>query len=116
MNMNSYVRDLIQYSILLKLYHWKTKSYARHIASDQLYKDLIEFTDQIVEYYQGRNPLLHIDHRISLYNITDDKVVAFLTDLHLFISLLSISNKGILNKRDELLGNIDKTLYLFTLK
>ena len=116
MNINIYVRDLLQYSIVLKLYHWKTKSYARHIASDQLYKNINEFMDQLVEYYQGRNPLINInDQRIKLYNVEDDNAIDFLNELNLFIRSLSIPNKGIINKRDELIGFIHQTLYLFTL-
>ena len=117
MDINGIVRKLLQYNILLKLYHWKTKSYARHIASDQLYKHINEFTDQLVEYYQGYNPLIDIDNqRIFIYNINDDNVLQFITNLNKFITLLSIPDKGIIAKRDELIGIIHQTLYLFTLK
>lgn len=116
MNINVIVRNLLQYSILLKLYHWKTKMYVRHVASDQLYKHINEFTDQLVEYYQGRNPLINIDNQcISIYNVNDDNVISFLENLNKFITLISIANKGIIAKRDELIGFVDQALYLFTL-
>ncbi|HET8685520.1 MAG TPA: DUF5856 family protein [Methanosarcina sp.] len=35
------------------LLHWKTKSYAQHVALNDLYEELIERVDAIVEAYQG---------------------------------------------------------------
>lgn len=34
--------------------HWKTKSYAQHVALGSFYEDIIEKADAIAEAYQGR--------------------------------------------------------------
>ena len=35
----------------VKLYHWKTYSYATHEATDKLYKELNEYIDEFIEVY-----------------------------------------------------------------
>lgn len=43
---------------LLHLAHWSTKSYAAHNALSELYDQIIDDIDEIVEVYQGRYGLL----------------------------------------------------------
>jgi hypothetical protein len=43
---------------LVHLAHWKTKSYAEHVALGDLYEELIEGIDKLVEAYQGTFGLL----------------------------------------------------------
>ena len=38
----------------VKLYHWKTNSYAKHSATDALYKDLNKYIDEFVEVMLGK--------------------------------------------------------------
>ena len=33
----------------LKLFHWNTRSYSEHMASDQLYEDLTKKIDRLIE-------------------------------------------------------------------
>lgn len=46
---------------LAHLAHWKTKSYAQHMALGDFYDALIDQIDNIVESYQGAFGLLSID-------------------------------------------------------
>ena len=39
----------------VKLYHWKTYSYATHEATDKLYKELNEYIDEFIEVYLGKD-------------------------------------------------------------
>ena len=40
--------------INLKLYHWQTNSYARHIATDSILTKIDPLIDTFIEIYQGK--------------------------------------------------------------
>jgi len=45
---------------IIKLYHWNTKVYSRHIATDELHKSLSKLTDSYLEKHfceKGRIPV-----------------------------------------------------------
>ena len=106
---------LLQYQVLLKMYHWQTKSYARHKASDELYDRLTDFIDQFVEYGTHTNPLRISKQQLEIYNMTDDNAIYFLQNLYNTIETISSSDKGIKARRDDLIGYIHQTMYLFHL-
>ena len=54
----------------IRLYHWKTKSYSQHKATDQLYEELEEKVDEFVEVMQGK--MIH-PNRVQWMN---DKIKA----------------------------------------
>lgn len=129
------IRNLMQTKDNLQLYHWNTKSYAKHKATDELIRSLAKNIDNFVEVYLGVNPEHQItilsDIKIKLYN--DNQLSGALMDL---LGTLSDLQEGqfqvtqylrgkkkvytitsdLINIRDEIMGNIHKTLYLLTLK
>jgi len=107
----------------LKIYHWQTKLYARHKASCQLIEQLTSMTDKIIETIQGsRNVRLTIPlnfNTIKLNNQTDNSIEELLIYfknwlIEKFPKYLFNKDNDILNMRDELLANVNQTLYLFT--
>ena len=48
----------------VKLYHWRTHSYATHEATDGLYADLNKYVDEFVEVMMGK-----MDNRNKILNI-----------------------------------------------
>jgi hypothetical protein len=128
------IRHLMQIKDNLQLYHWNTKSYAKHKATDQLITLLAKNIDDFVEAYLGVNTEDKIkidDIKIKLY--TDTQLSGALMDLLGMLSSLQegqfsaiqylrgkkkiyIITSDIINIRDEIMGNIHKTLYLLTLK
>ena len=128
------IRHLMQTKDNLQLYHWNTKSYAKHKATDQLITLLAKNIDDFVEAYLGVNTEDKIkidDIKIKLY--TDTQLSGALMDLLGMLSSLQegqfsaiqylrgkkkvyIITTDIINIRDEIMGNIHKTLYLLTLK
>ena len=107
----------------LKIYHWQTKSYAKHKASCELIEKLTNISDKIIETIQGsRNIRLIIPddyNSIKLNNQTDKSIEELLLYfknwlLEKFPKYLVAKDKDIFNLRDELLGNVNQTLYLFT--
>lgn len=111
----------------VKLYHWKTTSFAQHKATDELYAQLNESIDTFVEIMLGKNG--------SRVNLTGTKTIPLLdySDLsdfkkeveqykHYLIGmsnneiLKNGSNTDLLNVRDEILGHLNQFTYLITFK
>jgi DNA-binding ferritin-like protein len=106
----------------VKLYHWKTTSFAEHKATDELYQSLNENIDKFMEIALGKNEsrLKHISMTINAFN--DKNKTAFKSRVYeyrkLLIRLSDTLDKRVdtdlLNIRDEILGDINKFLYLLT--
>jgi hypothetical protein len=117
--------DLITFSFkltnVLKLYHWNTTSYARHIASGTLFDTLILLLDKLVETYQGKYDRISVSTiELSISKLSDSDIVSLLRESITYLSHIEDYTKikkgdtDILNIRDEIIGEINKTLYLFT--
>lgn len=116
------VRVFLEILNVVKLFHWKTKSYAQHKATDELYAKLNEHIDTFVEILLGKDEsrIKTIEKKCNLinYNNTKDfkhKVYEF-RDFLIDISNHFDSSKDsdLLNVRDEILGDINQFLYLLT--
>lgn len=115
------VRIFIETINLVKLYHWKTKSYAQHKATDELYDRLNEHIDKFVEVFLGKSESrIHlVNQRIQLIDANlktfKEKIYefrSFLVDLDRYFS--SKQDTDLLNIRDEILADINQFLYLLT--
>ena len=108
----------------VKLYHWKTHSYAQHKATDDLYSKLNENIDSFVETMLGKNEsrvnLTHVNSiplndysSLTPFKQKIDQYKQFLVQMD--GSIVNISNNSdLFNIRDELLGNLDQFSYLLT--
>jgi hypothetical protein len=108
----------------LKLYHWQTTNYARHIASDTLLTNLLLNIDRFVETYIGRYERPNFeqkDFQITVSEFNDKTVTSLLNFYSNFLKNdvqkhLGKDDTDLLNIRDDMLADINKTLYLFTLQ
>ena len=123
----SIVTMFLQMLNTVKLYHWKTSSYAQHKATDELYANLNTNIDTFVEIMLGKTgsrvnltgqksiPLMDytnltdFERMVEMYkqfmiNMTNDK------------SLNISSNSDLMNVKDEILGNLNQFTYLLTFK
>jgi DNA-binding ferritin-like protein len=119
---------VIKYLSLLntvKIYHWKTHSYATHKATDELYSKLNEDIDKFVEVLLGK-----IGNRIDLTKVKSIPIHDFTSleqmkkEIANFKSYLVgldsnkvmniMSNSDLYNIRDEILGDLNQFLYLLT--
>jgi hypothetical protein len=113
---------LLHVSNQLKIYHWKTFSYARHKASCSLIENLTELTDKIIETIQGSKKIrLYIpdNSTIVLENVNDVSAVELLHNfenwlINIFPQYLTKDETELINLRDELLCHVKQTMYLFT--
>lgn len=107
----------------LKIYHWQTTSYSRHIAADSLVISITAQIDRFMETLQGsRDRRLLITSKsgkIKLKNQGDDNateiLIAFKEWLSNGLSSMIPLDKDLLNIRDEMIGSVNQTLYLFSL-
>jgi DNA-binding ferritin-like protein len=113
--------------MMVKLYHWKTFSYATHKATDDLYTDLNANIDKFIEVLLGKagNRInLMGKKKISLIDLNSpeslrNKINSFknyLVSMTNSPAIRSMSNTDLLNIRDEILGNLNQFLYLMTFK
>ena len=132
------ISQIIQTRDKLQLYHWKTKSFAKHKASDELIKNLTTNMDRFVETYLGshtdEDKNFAINTSIRLQTFNDQQITGCLYGLLDYLRDLSeetqtkttllrgfykksakVVNTDLLNIRDEMMSDIHKTLYLFTL-
>ena len=107
----------------LKFYHWATKDYARHIASDTLVLNITTNLDTIIETLQGseNKRLILPSNKLSFSIENDASMVNELKRfrdwlINKFPKLIKTNNTDLLNIRDTILSDVNKTLYLFTLK
>lgn len=113
------IGTLFRFLMLLKLYHWNTKSFARHKASDKCFEKLLENMDDFIETYigrYGRNIVTQEKNKnIKLELLTDKQMEQELVSLSKYLESLHVKDTDLLNIRDEMLATVKKTRYLFTL-
>jgi hypothetical protein len=108
----------------VKIYHWNTKSYARHKATDQFVSKLDDLTDRFVEVYigrYGRSASLGKDITLDCPALDEKFIIKYLTEAAAWLStklpkMLKPGDTDLLNIRDEILAEVNQTLYLFTLE
>ena len=118
------VHFFLQLRNQLKLYHWQTRVYARHVATDTILVALEKSIDSYVEIYiakYGRPRLSGKNATITLHNLTEAGAVRLVHSAMKYIQgplskRLQASDTDLFNIRDELLADLNQLLYLFTLK
>jgi hypothetical protein len=108
----------------IKLYHWQTTSYARHKATDDVIKELDGHIDSFVEIYTGkygRSRVGTATNTITVRNLGDAAAIRFVKESLAYLAgpltkSLSPRDTDLTNIRDEMMGNLNQLLYLFTLK
>jgi DNA-binding ferritin-like protein len=113
--------------LLIKLYHWKTHSYATHKATDELYSKFNENMDKFIEVLLGKSGVridLMNKKQISLCDLNNQTQLigkinsfkAYLVNLTNNKAMKIMTNTDLLNIRDEMLGDMNQFLYLLSFK
>ncbi len=125
--MKSTKEELVNYFLELlmtiKVYHWKTKSYAEHKATDELYSSLNENIDKFVEIMLGKYKMRLVMKGKSI-KFTDPSTKAgtkkiinsykILLEKHMNKYIIVSKDTDLINIRDEILGSLNQFLYLLT--
>jgi DNA-binding ferritin-like protein len=116
------VKIFLEVLNMVKLYHWKTRSYSQHKATDELYDNLNKHIDSFIEVLLGKEErrIKMLEKRIDLIdpsNTRDFKTRIydyreFLIDINLFFD--DKKDTDLLSIRDEILVDINQFLYLMT--
>jgi DNA-binding ferritin-like protein len=121
-NNSHIVKVMLELLNMVKLYHWKTRSFAQHKATDELYAKLNENIDSFVEVLLGKSEsrINMVSKQIDLLdesNTTEFKQRIyeyrnFLVEIDLYFD--PSHDTDLLNIRDEILADINQFLYLMT--
>jgi hypothetical protein len=107
----------------IKLYHWQTRVYARHIATDKTLEKLEKSIDSYVEIYIGKYGRQKINGKnasIILHNLSEAGASRMINAAIKYLQgpmtkTLQPSDTDLMNIRDEITGDLNQLLYLFTL-
>jgi hypothetical protein len=105
----------------IKLYHWQTKQFARHKATDDLTAALDLNIDAFVESYMGRYGRPTVSGGIKLHNFSEAAAKSFVAKETKYLETelprkIGKNDTDLLNLRDTILGDLTKVSYLFTLQ
>jgi Family of unknown function (DUF5856) len=117
------VRFFLEILNTIKIYHWKTKKYAEHKATDELYEKLGDHIDRFIEILMGKDGsrINILEKNIEIFDANSssdfkDKIYEY---RDFFINMDKYfhakSDSDLLSIRDEILGDINQFLYLLTL-
>ena len=103
----------------VKVYHWNTRSYAEHKATDELYAKLNEHVDSFVEVMLGKrgDRLPHLRGKVPV--VTKD-VADFKSCIFAYRHFLKglgrcfSQDSDLMSIRDDILGDLNQFLYLMT--
>lgn len=121
------VSMFLQILNVIKLFHWKTTDYAVHKATDELHSSLSDRIDAFVEQLMGAlNTRINIDKSsVMAYNCSDlndllKHIKAFKIYLTNYMAITGIPpntqyHLDLATLRDEMIGIVDKFLYLSSL-
>ena len=121
---SDHIHFFLQLRNQIKLYHWQTHIYARHIATDNVLKALEKLIDSFVEIYigkYGRPRITGKNAELTLHNLSEPGMVRVINAAIKYLqgtltkSLKSAADSDLINIRDEMIGELNQLLYLFTL-
>jgi len=114
---------LLQFQDNIKLYHFQTKRYGAHVASDKLHAALILLNDKFLESYQGvYGRIPPIDNTITIRTLGDREIISyskrFIAQLYKSTRILCkrAKNSALCNILDEIIAEVEKFVYLLTFK
>jgi hypothetical protein len=107
----------------IKLYHWKTRSFAQHKATDELHERVEEHVDKFVEVMLGKKKddrvkMIQKCLRIFDFSKKSDFRNQIIEYREFLIRMSQFLDKerdtDLLNIRDEIVGDINQFLYLLS--
>jgi hypothetical protein len=118
------VHFFLQLREQIKLYHWQTRIYSRHIATDNVLEKLDKAIDSYVEIYMGKYGRPRVSGKnasITLHNLTEAGATRLVNAAIKYLQgpltkTLKPIDTDLMNVRDEIVADLNQLLYLFTLK
>jgi len=114
-NSTSIVFTFLEFINVVKLYHWNTRSYSEHKATDELHDSLSKHIDKFVEVMLGNKRLPNINKKITLFNTNHPNFVKKVNEFKSFLLKMN-TTPDLMNIRDEILADINQFIYLLSQK
>lgn len=118
------VTKLLTYQNQVKIQHWQTTSYSEHKSLGDLYDSLSDSIDEFIETFMGKygRIISQTNFNLVLENYKNLGPMSLMNDMENYLvnelptMLDSKKDTDLLNIRDEILGSVNKTKYLLTLR
>jgi len=99
----------------VRVYHWTTNNYNQHIVTGELYEKLDKLFDKFIETYLGERKIKYSPITIQ---VKDNDIMHMLKRFKQFLMsdfdlVLTVDLKNI---RDDILGEINRFIFLLRLK
>ena len=123
MNIGIIALKMIHFRDQLKIYHWQTKNFARHKSSDSLVDNITTKLDKFIEVIQGtytERIVISKNNNFTFHNMNDKNIIELVENFKkwLIIELPRYldrkTDSDLFNIRDDILSDVNQTLYLFT--
>jgi DNA-binding ferritin-like protein len=119
-NVNEVMKFLFTVQLINKMYHLNTTSFARHKASDGFDESLQSHIDRFAETYIGRYKVKPVvtSLKIDQEYLSDEGMEKLFIQVRKYLENINrlFVDPDLLAIRDDLLADVNKTLYLFQLK
>jgi DNA-binding ferritin-like protein len=112
----------LEFINMIKLYHWKTRSYSQHKATDELYGRLNENVDRFVEVLLGKDQsrIHSLEKHMKLINTDNARDIKelvfeyrnFLSELNRYFD--EKKDGDLFSIRDDILADVNQFLYLLS--
>lgn len=118
-------KKFLEMQCQIKILHWHTKSYARHMAFGEFYATMDKLSDEFMEALMskyGRQLFKEKSEALEIHNLKDIKIAELLDNYEKFFNqeitdaLDESIDTDLLNLRDEMLSALNKLRYLLTLE
>jgi len=114
------VKNFLTIQNNIRMYHWSTSVYNQHIVSGELYEKLDSLFDKFVETYLGKYDKNELQNEGFTIEINSENILkqlkrfkqVLMTDLNL---LIKSKDNDLKNIRDDILGEINRFLFLLRL-
>lgn len=119
---NEYMSVFFHHQWQMKMYHFETKFYGAHKASDKYLAKFLANFDRFMEAYQGIYGTINVsDSDIKLKYYNDDRIMEHVQIMRGVFNAMDRhfgNNKDLLAIRDEMLADLNQFVYLlqFALK
>lgn len=118
--MDQIIMQLVQMEQQMRIFHWQTKSHARHKAFGKIYSNLGDLIDTFAEAWMGKNGRVRVSGPIEIQNLGGDVEQIVDGYIETLVGMTDVldpqRDTDLLNIRDEILSEFNKLKYLLTLK
>lgn len=117
------VMTIVGFQQQMRILHWQTKKYSRHVAYGSIYDSLDDFIDKFAEVCMGKYGRVELSGDlgdVKLKNLDELTIGSYIDDFIEFLKGLNdvfdpSKDSDVLNIRDEILAEANKLKYLLTL-